>query len=140
MRILVDTNIFLDFLLPDPKFQNSARLFFEYCHDSKSQIYVIAMTIRDIGYIAHRRLHDKSKSVSLQRAVYSICSKIVPISADAAISAFYDGRPDYEDSLIMEAAEESMCDFIVTRNAPDFVDGIVPAYDVDDFLKLVNSK
>ncbi|MBQ2493817.1 MAG: PIN domain-containing protein [Bacilli bacterium] len=139
MRILVDTNIFLDFFLPNAEFQGLAKDLFLYCRRSRSQIYVSATTLRDVGYIAKRRLHDEEKGRYIQREVYSICTKIVSVSADAAITALYDGNPDYEDSLIMEAAEEAGCDCIVTRNAAHFANSPVPAFDIRDFLDYVHA-
>ncbi|MBQ7244495.1 MAG: PIN domain-containing protein [Bacilli bacterium] len=135
MRILVDTNVFLDLLLPNPEFVEEAKEFFRYCATIGAEIYVTSMSIRDIGYVAHRRLHNKELSRRLQSAVYEICTKVVPLSADATITALYDGRPDFEDSLIMEAADESFCDYIVTRNFAHFRTSKVPAFDVRSFLE-----
>ena len=139
MRILVDTNVFLDFLLENPGLESSAKAFFVEARRIKAQLIVTSMTLRDAGYIAHHRLHDKWKSRDIQISIYGMAYKVASISVDAAISALYDDRQDYEDSLIIEAAEENMCDYIVTRNIKDFAKSAVPAINTDDMAALMRN-
>ena len=97
MRILVDTNVFLDcFLKRD---EGDAELFFHNCYTLSNSIYVTSMSLRDIEYSLHRMLHNQELSKKYQRATYSICDKVIGISADAAIESLYSETKDYEDSL-----------------------------------------
>ena len=135
MRILVDTNVFLDFLLRRGKQADEAELFFKLCRQGRHQIYASAMTIRDIGYIASRILHDKKMGRDYQYKTYNLCSKIVPLSVDATINGIYDDNKDYEDFLIKCSAEENMCNLVVTSNIKDFNYPTMPALTVNDVNK-----
>jgi hypothetical protein len=44
---------------------------------------------------------------------------------------------DFEDSVVAAAADSCGCDYIVTRNVPDFAGSPVPAVTPADFLKLL---
>ena len=64
----------------------------------------------------------------IQSRVYSLCSRVIGISADDAIGAMYSDYNDYEDGLIVEAAKSNMLDAIVTNNKKDFVNHGMPIF------------
>ena len=129
MRLLVDTNVFLDFLLKrDPGLTEGARDFFSWCAKHKHGIYVTSMSLRDIEYVAHRFFHNKELAKSIQRATYEMCTKVIGISADSAIESLYNDVDDYEDSLIIESAKEALLDGIVTNNKEDFAKSAFPVF------------
>lgn len=135
MRFLVDTNVFLDYLLDRGTLANDAEKFFILCRQGRHQIYVSSMSIRDIGYIAQKQLHDYKKAKQLQSKTYSLCSKVVPLTVEATISGIYEEEKDYEDYLIKFSAEENMCDLVVTNNVKDFHYATMPALSVNDVNK-----
>ena len=129
MRLLIDTNVFLDLLLDREKeVGDIAEAFFTWCCYKKNRIYITSMSLRDIEYVAHRIYRDKKKAKDIQFAAYQMCSKVLGISADSAIESLYSDAEDYEDSLIIEAAKEEMLDVIVTNNKKDFYKGNVPVF------------
>ena len=135
MRILVDTNVFLDYLLNR---NTDAGLFFHWCAENKNQIFVTSMSLRDIEYTTHRLVHNKKASKFIQMQAYQICSKVIGISADAAIESLYSDVDDYEDSLIIEAAKEEMLDVIVSNNKKDFTKSGFPIFTPTEMLSLTN--
>ena len=120
MRILVDTNIFLDYLLRREDSWKDALRFFIWCREHKNQTFVTSMSLRDIEYFAHRMTHDKTEANKIINGVYSLCSKVIGVSADSAINALFEDYKDYEDELQVQAAKESMLDAIVTNNTKDY--------------------
>ena len=128
MRLLVDTNVFLDFLLNRESGCKSALRFFIWCRQNRNQTYVTSMSLRDIEYVAKRAFHDKKKANSLLADVYSLCSKVIGISADSAINSIYEDYKDYEDELLIQAAKEELLDAIVTNNKKDFIDKGLPVF------------
>ena len=138
MRILVDTNVFLDFLLNRDSFGLDAKEFFINCKKGKHQIYITSMSLRDIGYVAHRYLKDNVKTRQIQLATYEMCSKVVGISSDSAIESIYSDMKDFEDSLIVEAAKESLSDLIITNNIKDFENCHFPVWTPKEFNEVVN--
>lgn len=126
MKILVDTNVFLDIFLE--RDSSDPELFLKNCVIRNNQIYVTSQTLRDIEYSAHKFFHEKKKAKEIQSAVYNICSKVIGISADAAIESLYSDVDDYEDSLQVEAAKEAMLDCIVTSNKKDYQKSYFPVF------------
>ena len=118
MKLLVDTNVFLD-LFWDRDGQEAKR-FFQFCLVKSNQLYITSQSLRDIEYSAKRLTHDSNIARQLQMTAYSSCHKVIGISADAAIESLYSDVKDYEDSLQIEAAKEALLDCIVTSNKKDF--------------------
>lgn len=127
MRVLVDTNVFLEYFLRRDNYRAVDR-FFLLAALRHNQTYVTSMSLRDIGYIIHRYLHDKEKTKEAQLQVYSMVSKIVGVSADAAIDSLYSDAKDFEDALQIRAAEEAMCMAIVTFNKKDYLKANIPVF------------
>lgn len=136
MRILVDTNVFLDLLLDrNQEIGDKVEAFFNWCCYKKNRIYITSMSLRDIEYVAHRIYHDKKKAKEIQFSAYQMCSKVIGISADSAIESLYSDIDDYEDSLIIEAAKEEMLDVIVTNNKKDFLGSLFPVFTPEEIMR-----
>lgn len=93
------------------------------------------MSLRDIEYVAMRCLHDKRKTNVILNDVYSLCSKVVGVSADSAINAMFEDYKDFEDELIIQTAKESMLDAIVTNNIKDFKNRGIPVFTPQEIIK-----
>ena len=137
MRLLIDTNVYLEFFLKREK-HDVVFSFFRYASRFKNQTCVSAMSLRDFGYVIHKYLHDSELTKKLQLQVYEMTSKIVNTSADAAIESIYNDVKDYEDSLQMITAEEAMCDAIITFNKKDYEKSRVPAFTPDKMIDIWN--
>ena len=135
MRILVDTNVFLDLFLNREEFAKDAHNFFSWCANNKNDIYITSMSLRDIGYTAHRFFHNKNAAKTVQFAAYEACKKVIGISADSAIESLYSDIDDYENSLIVEAAKEELLDAIVTNNKKDFEKAGFPVFTPREIIK-----
>ena len=137
MRILIDTNVFLDYFLErEGQFLDAENLF-RNCYKHKHQIYVTSISLRDIGYVIQRTTHNAKKAKEFQMATYQICSKVIGISSDDAIESLYSDMSDYEDSLQVEAAKSEMLDLIVSDNVKDFRASNFPVISPKDFNSIV---
>ena len=58
MRILVDTNVFVDLLFQRDDKWKDALNFFIWCRRYKNQTYITSVSLRDIEYIAHKYIHN----------------------------------------------------------------------------------
>ena len=135
MRVLVDTNVFLDIFLN--RDNGESKKFFWWCSLNKCEICLAAISLRDIEYVAHHILHNKEESKKIQKAAYLACKNIIGISSEAAIRSLDSPIGDYEDALILEAAKEGKCDAIVTNNYKDFEKAGFPVYAPKDIVHLV---
>ena len=127
MKVLVDTNVFLEYFLRRENYRDVDK-FFLLAAKQYNQTFVTSMSLRDIGYTLHRYLHDERKTREAQLQVYSMVSKVVGISADAAIDSLYSDAKDFEDALQVRAAEEAMCMAIVTFNKRDYQKANIPVF------------
>ena len=136
MRLLVDTNVYLDLILKRESGYISSLKFFDWCRKNRNQNYITSMSLRDIEYIAHKTFHDKEKSHKVLADIYTISTKVLGISSDSAISAIYDDFIDFEDELLIQTAKENLLDAIVTNNKKDFLNCGVPVFSPEEIVSL----
>ena len=137
MRLLVDTNVYLEHILDREKYE-VARNFFKTALFRKNQLVITSMSLRDIEYLYQKKCHDRELTRKMLSGIYSTVYKVIPTTADAAIESIYNDVKDYEDSLQIVAAEESMCDAIVTFNKKDFEQSKVPVFTPEEMIGLLN--
>ena len=127
MRVLVDTNVYIELFLKRENYQSVFK-FFYLAALNKNQTCLTSMSLRDIGYIIHRSVHNESVSKQLQSEAYSMTSKVINTTADAAIDSLYSDMTDFEDSMQSRAAKEAMCDAIISFNKKDFKSSNLPVF------------
>ena len=128
MRLLVDTNVFVDLFARREGFEY-VKLFFKYCYKKYNQTYVTSISLRDAEYILHHIFHDKDLSRKAQHNIYEMCSKVLSVSDDSSIiSLDYEDSNDYEDCLLIQTAKENLLDAIVTNNIKDFKNAGIPVF------------
>ena len=142
MKYLVDTNVFLDYLLSRDNFED-AKEFFVLSRLRKNQIFVTSMSIRDIGYVVHHKVHDKELANRAQFSTYELCSKVIDITADDAINALFNDNGeynDYEDGLQIEAADRLLLDAVITSNTKDFKSKKIPVYNLKQINQILKQQ
>ena len=137
MRLLVDTNVYLEHILEREKY-DVARSFFKTALFRKNQLVITSMSLRDIEYLYQKKSHDRELTRKMLSGIYSTVYKVISTTADAAIESIYNDVKDYEDSLQIVAAEESMCDAIVTFNKKDFEQSKVPVFTPEEMIGLMS--
>ena len=135
MRLLVDTNVYLEHILEREKC-DITRSFFRSALFRKNQIIITSMSFRDIEYLCQKKCHDKEVTRKMMVGIYSMVHKVVPTTAYAAIESMFNDVKDYEDSLQMIAAEEAMCDAIITFNKKDFELSKLPVFTPEEMLDI----
>jgi len=135
MRLLVDTNVFLDVLYKREGLVENSKAFFNLARTKKDQIYVAATTIKDLAYFIQKSLHDSNKTNDTLVNIYTKIGKIVTVSADDAINALYEDG-DYEDNVLAFVCQSSMCDAIITNNKHDFLNKHVVPLTPSEYLKI----
>lgn len=128
MKILVDTNVFLDLLLKREPFYNDGVKFLQSCKVNRNELYINAMSFRDIEYALRKKIKDKQIIRTMLNRIYCLINRIIPITPDDAINAIFEPGVDFEDTLIMNSAESAMLDCIVTSNFKDFGKSNIPVF------------
>lgn len=139
MRILVDTNIFLDLFLKRDGCWENAQTFFHNCKKAKAEIYITSMSLRDIEYAIHRSTHDSFLARKAIVDAYSLCRSVIGISGDDAIESIYSDIKDFEDSLIVEAARNGMMNLIITNNLKDYRNCSFPVMTPKEYNEIIDN-
>ena len=119
IRILIDTNIILDWLMCREPFQAHAKWIIQESMFGDLEGYVTAHSLTDLFYIL-RKDFDVPKRKEL---LLLLCEhlQIIPEDADIIKDALnQEAWTDLEDGLQMQCAKERTLDYIITRNIKDF--------------------
>lgn len=137
MRVLIDTNIILDFLLEREPFLQDAEALFQAVSMVRLVGYVTATTLTDIFYIATRHTQNVDRA---NQAVASTLATMEICSVDRSVLelALASTTVDFEDSLQVACAELQGLDAIVTRDA-DFSAPSIPVLSIHQLLQQLES-
>lgn len=134
IRLMIDTNIFLDVLLQREPFFESSKAVLKLCEDKKVQGFLSASSVTDIFYIVRKGLQSTD---SAYRALGSILDivKVLTVTNDDVLNAFMQKASDFEDCLLATCARSNKCSVIVTRNKKDFLDFGITLMSPEEILK-----
>ena len=139
MRIMFDTNIFLDVLLEREPFVEDSCKVLSLCEDHKIDGFVSASSITDIYYLVKKYTHDTDIAYQAIGKILEIV-KVGDVTNDDVLTAFQHKAKDFEDCLLATCAKTADCKYIITRNKKDFLDFIPEALTPEDFLQMYGSK
>lgn len=134
-KVLIDTNVLIDYLLEREPFFEAAKEVILSCADGKTKGCIAAHSISNMFFILR-----KDYSIKERREVLSnLCSIFDVEGIDRAkllAGLLNEDFSDFEDCLQMECAKSYGADYIVTRNISDYVTSEVKAIEPKDYLEL----
>ena len=132
-KVLLDTNILVDFLAKRPVFFNNAQTIIKKCKDNEITGIVAVHTISTLFYILKKYIPAENV-----RGVFCNLFEIIEIGSankESILNALKNKTfPDFEDGLQYQCALEESVDCIITRNKKDFFGSKIPVYTPDEFL------
>lgn len=134
MRVLVDTNVCLDYILGREPFCRTAGMLFLASANEMITGCITSKQTSDIYYLAHRITHDREDSRNILSTVFDIF-EILDSTAFECKKALASGRPDYEDAMMAETALTNEIDAIVTRDQEGFAGIRTPVYSPEEFIE-----
>jgi predicted nucleic acid-binding protein len=139
LRVLINTNIILDFLLQREPFFQDTELLFQAIDGGQVVGHVTATTLTDIFYIARR--HTRSIQQARQAVSETLTSMaICPVNRAFLESAFNSGLDDFEDAVQIFSAVTQGMDAILTRDTQGFLSSPVPILSVQECLRQIDPK
>ncbi|BBD65540.1 hypothetical protein NIES4072_07850 [Nostoc commune NIES-4072] len=127
MKVLLDTNIVLDFLL-------HAELLFQKIDSGRVVEYVTATTLTDIFYISRR--HTRSIEQARQAVSEMLTAMVIcPVNRAVLESAFGSGLADFEDAIQIACAIAQRLDAILTRDTQGFLSSSLPILSIHKLLQ-----
>lgn len=134
MRVLLDTNIILDFFLErEPFFHDASRLF-DAIADKKVEGFVTASSITDIFYICRRQTQDVEEARQILVTTLALLS-VCPVDHSRLAAALESGLADFEDAVQIACAEAQNLEAIITRNPQDFQTTNISVFSADQFIE-----
>ncbi|WP_282190742.1 type II toxin-antitoxin system VapC family toxin [Adlercreutzia caecimuris] len=120
MRVLIDTNIWLDIILGREEFYDPAFAVLCGCIDGDEEMCVAATTLKDVFYIVERLQGAEAAYGAVERMLE--LARVVAVDDLVCRRALDLERPDYGDGIIAAAAEADAVDLIVTRDEDAFAE------------------
>jgi predicted nucleic acid-binding protein len=133
MRVLLDTDVILDYLLEREPFNQTAEKLLELNAQGIFDAYISSITPINVFYIG-RKIIERDK---LKQALHDLllAVSICPITHAALSQALNLPFADYEDAAQHASATTSHLDAIITRNLKDYKKATLPVFSPTDFLK-----
>ena len=133
MKVLVDTNVILDVLCNRKEFVADSLRVFQCCEAQRITGYISALSIPNIVYIMRKEL-DPERIREILHTLTMVFS-VVELREGDLLKAAELPFSDYEDAIQSVCASRVRADYIVTRNAKDFINSPLPAISPATLLK-----
>ena len=136
--IVIDTNIFMDFLFKRHGHEKIAEMFI-FCLKNNIKGFICAHEITTLCYFLEKAEKDKSK---IRKVISRIMKRftVIEINAKLLNRALDSEIDDFEDAVIEVSADENNVDYILTRNIKDFKKSIIPAKTPEELLLIMNNE
>ncbi len=147
MKLLIDTNIVLDYLLEREDYEAATELF-RLAENNEEYECLTASAVTDILYILTRELirrdREQEKTHKTRREILKEATHdleeilslfhILPVSESEIKEAFLLKWKDFEDAVQYLTGRRFGVDVIITRNGKDFKKSEIPAMAPREFL------
>lgn len=135
-RILLDTNILLDSVIPNRPQHDEALALLKWCNGSGDYGFAAATSFNDAYYVLCRAYDETIAREALENLLGLVA--VAPVSLEECDRSLKSNEPDFEDGLVRACAELNGADFIVTRDRDAFVGSKVKSVTAKEFLFTVD--
>lgn len=139
IRVLIDTNVILDWIMVREPNATNAKLIMEQCIFGHMQGYITSHSLTDIFYILRKDYSVERRKQLLQLLCESM--RVIPEDQQTILRAL--NRKDWqdiEDALQMQCAKEAEVEYIVTQNLKDFSTSEINAISEEELCEIIKTK
>ena len=133
MRLLIDTNVILDYLLSREGFSEQAKQVLDLAQYSGDFEFVSSSAVTDIFYHARKELKSSFEAQDRILELIKFIS-IMTVTEQDIRAALKLRWKDFEDAVQYAVAMSNGVDAIITRNVKDFERQDVPVMTPGEFL------
>lgn len=141
MKLLLDTNVVIDYLHEREPFYRKSRLLMAAGRVGEFDLWITSSQVTDLIYILSEggsrtllpRVLEQLRGLRTFVNVHAVGDREV----DRMLAASWK---DPEDSLIFESALIMKADAVITRNQRDFESSVVKVVDCDEFFAWVRTE
>lgn len=135
-KVLVDSNIFVDFMFRRMPFFEESEKVISLCESRKIKGFVTTSELMDLHYIYKKYSHSNETSNEAIQEIMSVFD-VLDIHEEDIISSIKDGNRDFEDCVIENCSNRNRIDYIVTRNTKDFINKKTRIIEPHELLNIV---
>jgi len=137
-NIVIDINIFMDFLFKRQGHEKAAELF-KMCSKGEIKGFICAHEITTLYYFLNKAVRDKSK---IKKTLSGIMNQFTVIETNTKLlnKALSSEINDFEDAVIEVSSKEKNAEYIVTRNIKDFKKSVVKAVTPEELLVMLKNR
>jgi predicted nucleic acid-binding protein len=133
-RVLIDTDVILDFFFDRAPFSDDAAKVLSLCESGEIQGFVTSVIISNVYYLLRQNAAHGKVIEKLTQLVAII--DVLAIDKDAILKALNSSFKDFEDALQNYSAElNGQIDLIITRNIKDFRSSALGIMTPENYLK-----
>lgn len=137
-RILIDTNVLVDYLLTRDPYYEVAKKVVLICTEGKTKGVIAAHSITNMFYILRKDYSAEER----REILINLCTlfDVEGIDRNKLLAGLQNSDfTDFEDCIQVECAKSYGAEYIVTRNMSDYKTSDVTAISPKDFLALVGA-
>jgi predicted nucleic acid-binding protein len=137
-RILIDTDVILDFFFDRKPFSDHAAKVLSQCESREIKGFITSVIISNVYYLL-RQTSTHEKVIEKLMQLITI-TEILTTDRNVIIKALNSNFKDFEDALQNYSAElNGQIDLIVTRNIKDFSNSSLGVMTPENYLKTLSS-
>ena len=132
MRVLIDTNIVLDFFLRRAPWVDQSRELLVAQRAGRIELHLGANSLTDVFYVVRRQAGRPRAWLAVRSCIQSL--KVVSIGRAELLAAAQLPGDDFEDNLQVVCAVSANVEAIVTRDLAGFGFSPIPVVDPADLV------
>ncbi len=118
IRVFLDSDVILDFLLQREPFATAAGAIFARGEAGSLRLLTSTLSFMKVHYIAVT-VTDRSAARALARRLRRVLD-LLPVAAEHVDTALASNLKDVEDYVQYTVAREARADYLITRNVGDY--------------------
>jgi predicted nucleic acid-binding protein len=140
MKLLLDSNIVIDFLAKREPFYESAEKLMLLGMTGDLELWVSTTQANDIFYVLGKGRKSEAELVKQKMRKLKTFMRFCGLNEEHFLNVLDSSWLDLEDACVHEVAVYLSADAIITRNKKDFAKSIIPVYDCDEFFQHMKTK
>lgn len=133
-KILIDTDVLLDFLFDRKPFSDNASQLLSKCETGELKGYVTAIMLSNVYYLLRKTASHQKVIDSLKMLMNFL--EVSKINKNIVLEALNSDFKDFEDALQnYSAQQEKGLNLIITRNIKDYKNSRLAVMTPEDYLK-----
>ena len=135
MKVLIDTNVIIDFLLKREPFYKASKEVLMKCTHENVEGFIAMHSISNLWYVLRNEsVENRRKCLKIICLALTVCSANHTEVYNAVKNETFN---DFEDCLQDACAYQNKMDYIITRNIKDFKNSRVKALTPKELISIL---